>query len=458
MSTTEVTYYLPKSVIRLSATVKTTTDELSSDPIAPETSDWKAELLTVADNNRGRTVTLGTSWLFDYGIKLAMSEDGRMTSASLDSTGQLGTVLASAAGLAVSIASAATFGLPGVLSRLVPGAGEAITREDLDGSTEEPGDPVAHRYHEEHPEEFRRLTELKAEYTEAQDAVTAARRAHRKAAAATRDQAWRDYRQLIKAANDVSSELDRAKLMFTTWRASKQKTTEVVHECRLAVADLPVLEHESLTLDYRMKEGADPAEKFYAEVGYLVCLTERPPGGGMIPAGATTSDARLSVVQPRAVTLVTVRKGTDGNPQVTGYQRVLVVDEHCSEVSVPIRKSLFARRNTAVTLSELGALVGLELGGTSSAAGAAAAATGVRTEALAALESAEKARKSLDTLSAADAEAELAGLKRELAIEEQRLLLAGQAATASDYARLQWLKQQVDIKEARAKLGGPIPL
>ena len=79
--------------------------------------------------------------------------------------------------------------------------------------------------------------------------------------------------------------------------------------------------------------------------------------------------------------------------------------------------------------------------------------SGMGTGAAAALESAEKTRTMLTGLAAAGEEDELARLKRETALTEQRLLAAGRAATAADFVRLEWLRQQVAIAEAEAKLG-----
>ena len=131
----------------------------------------------------------------------------------------------------------------------------------------------------------------------------------------------------------------------------------------------------------------------------------------------------------------------------------MIMDAGCAEVQVPLRKSWLARRKTVVELSPLGALTGVELGGEAAGVAVAAGVSGMGTGAAAALESAEKTRTMLAALAAAGEEDELARLKRETAFTEQRLLASGRAATAADFVRLEWLRQQVAIAEAEAKLG-----
>lgn len=211
----------------------------------------------------------------------------------------------------------------------------------------------------------------------------------------------------------------------------------------------------TITLTWGTGDQAESVQQFFDRTEHV--LARKTAG---IPQGSPTTptepngDASLRVRRPRSVGLACVRRDKSGALWLIDDRRELIMDSECDELRVPVRKSWFARRKTAVELSTLGALTGLELGGSSSAAAAGAALTGAASSTTAALESAQKARASLTTLAAADAEDELARLKRETAISEQRLLAAGQAATASDFARLEWLKQQVAIAEARAKLGG----
>ncbi|MFI7068395.1 hypothetical protein ACIBL3_45930 [Kribbella sp. NPDC050124] len=57
-----------------------------------------------------------------------------------------------------------------------------------------------------------------------------------------------------------------------------------------------------------------------------------------------------------------------------------------------------------------------------------------------------------DGLRDAPQERELADLKRAIELEEQRLKLAGQTATADDYTNLLRLKQEKEIAELTAPL------
>lgn len=454
---TELTYYLPVTQARLRATMLHLTDDLEPAKNTTEVSSWSADLLTVADTTQARTLAVESGLLRDYGLKLTLAEDGRLASASLESTGQLGTVLASAAGLATSIAAATVFHLP--IPTPVPAVPPVVTKGGQPTTDNPPPalSPVEERYLNERPDDAQQLAALQGEYAMTRAKVTEARSSYLQASDARRVDAWNHYRRATRLMADVSEELTRAKALFDAWRRSKQTTTESVDAVTVPVSALPevtMAQDGTITLTWGTGDQAESVQQFFDRTEHVLARKTGIPQGSPTTPTEPNGDASLRVRRPRSVGLACVRRDKSGALWLIDDRRELIMDSECDELRVPVRKSWFARRKTAVELSTLGALTGLELGGSSSAAAAGAALTGAASSTTAALESAQKARASLTTLAAADAEDELARLKRETAISEQRLLAAGQAATASDFARLEWLKQQVAIAEARAKLGG----
>lgn len=455
---TELTYYLPVTQARLRATMLHLTDDVEPANDGAEVSSWSADLLTVADTTQARTLAVESGLFGDYGLKLTLAEDGRLASASVESTGQLGTVLASAAGLATSIAAATVFHLP--IPIPVPAVPPVVTKGGQPTTDNPPPalSPVEERYLNERPADAQNLAALQGEFAIARAKVTEARSSYLQASDARRADAWNHYRRVTRLMADVSEELTRAKALFDAWRRSKQTTTESVDAVTVPVSALPevtIAQDGTITLTWGTGDQAQSVQQFFNRTEHV--LARKTAG---IPQGSPTTptepngDASLRVRRPRSVGLACVRRDKSGALWLIDDRRELIMDGDCDEVRVPLRKSWLARRKTAVELSTLGALTGVELGGSSSAAAAGTALTAVASSTTAALESAQKARAALTTLATADAEDELARLKRETAITEQRLLAAGQAATASDFARLEWLKQQVAIAEAQTKLGG----
>ena len=462
---TQVTYFLPRTMVRLQAHLVTVTDTLaspdvSSDPSDPapasigptsttRVDDWTAEVLTAADPACPRTVVLATSPLFDYGIKLSLTEDGRLTSASVDTTGQVGRVLASAAGLAVTLASAGSCAFS-------PRSGGILGDEDA--ATATPADRTD-PYAQHRPQDAHRLAALTAQHIAAQQALHEAR--DLAIAGTTDDSTWRDYQRLRRVADDVSTELDRAKALRDAWRRGTTTTVESVEVLTVSPADLPLLTRtgDAFVLTAASGAAASAAWRFYTRTGHVLAVvapdtTLALPADIPTPASPqrdVTPGARLHLRRPRPLELATVHRDGDA-VVVTEVQRVLVMDAACEELVLPIRRSWLAKRRTSIDVSALGALVGVQWGGDSAAAGAASALSDAQAGALAALSSADKARAALGSLAAADETDALAHLKRSVALDEQRLLAEGQAATAADHARLERLKLELALAETEAKL------
>ncbi|MFT3877346.1 MAG: hypothetical protein QM708_13135 [Propioniciclava sp.] len=454
---TELTFFLPVTRVRLSAAMIQLTDELEPGRNITEVAAWSAELVTVADTSQPRTIAVESGILRDYGLKLSLTDDGRLASASVESTGQVGTVLASAAGLATSVAAAVMFRLPMplVAPSPPPVVTKGVSRAPADTGATRTVSAAEQRYAAEHPAEAKRLADLQDEHATVQSRLSETRRQYLAVDATGRSEAWTHYRRIVRLVADVAEELTRAKALFDAWRHSHQNRTDYVEAVTVEVSALPVVSvanNGGLTLTWT-PDGAEVQQFFERTKHVLARVNEEEWPGPSADPGEPSTGAALRVRRPRLVGLATVHQDDKGELWMTGERRELIMDAACIEVNLPLRKSWLARRKTAVELSPLGALTGVELGGEATGAATARSIAGAGATAVAALESAQRTRTTLSGLVAAGEEDELARLRREAAIAEQRLLAAGLAATASDFARLEWLKQQVAIADAEAKLG-----
>jgi hypothetical protein len=82
------------------------------------------------------------------------------------------------------------------------------------------------------------------------------------------------------------------------------------------------------------------------------------------PARPPLGDAVLLFLRPRPIVLAHVKK-TNGNPVVTRFDRVLVMDHRCRQLALPLRKSRAGKRRTSVRFSALGVRTGVSYGATS---------------------------------------------------------------------------------------------
>jgi len=327
-------------------------------------------------------------------------------------------------------------------------------------------DLVKLAYQTAHPEASERLAALTAERGRTVSAVDSVRGAYLDADAESAASARRVYRAAKEVLADVEAELENAKAHFAAWRKTTITQTVVPWDLLVPLSALPAFDGTSLTFvagadGQRVRELFDAAGTILAvpDGGVQLAVTGHR---GQQEGGSPVTGSTLYVRRPRMAEWVTVTGKTAAQVTVTAVHRELVMDDECEELELPVRKSWNAKRRTDLRLSEQGALIGLEFNGGSSAAGAVAAASEATGSLTGVLESAVKGRKALDSLASANQERELADLARQVALAEKRLLAAGQAATAEDYARLARLKQAVEIaqlevslKKSRSELGEP---
>jgi len=469
VASTTVSYYLPATRAWLRANLDRTHDEvLNSDH--DMVSGASLGLVTVADLDRPRMLTVESGAWRDYAFSVSLAEDGRLVGADVESTGQLGTVLAGAATVGVGALALATGTFPlvaalgaGALAGGRPGGGPKVAELPPPATSAGPADSVALAYRAAHPEPATRLADLTRERRSTLARVDELRAAYLAAAGddKTRYGARAAYEAARRVLADVETELDAAKTHFAAWRATTISTNRAVRDVVVPLEALPTVDGTSLTF----VAGADGqrVREFFDKVGQV--LARPTTGTAAAPPSAQRADevtalqvtAAFHVLRPRLMELVEASGHEPSAVALGQVHRQLVVDRGCDELTVTVRRSWNARRRTEVTLGALGALTGVTFNGSASAVAGVATAQQALQGVGGSLASAVTTRASIDHLASAGQDAELARLKNLVAIGEQRVLAAGQAATVADYAHLARLRQQIEETQLQRKLPADRP-
>lgn len=384
---TKIDYFLPITKARLTATVTTVTDSLAKENGQDATRRLETShtfsLVTVADPKGPRTLSVERGIWQDYFFELDLTEDGRMVTADVKSSGRAGVVLATgvtvaaAAVLAVGHVPAAALALAALVAHTVSRVGS--TEEALAEFEAEPeeahSDPVWEAYRQEHLADALRIERLAGQVAATVERIDQARDDLRDAIAdpAKRAECRRQLAVLRPLLGDLNADLEDRWQSFTTWRESTLTRTARGFDELLQLDELPRLVDDDLNFgddDHRRK-----ARDFWAKTDWILATVDEPAGQAA-PAAKPTPAAELRSRRPRPVVLAHVQK-VNGKPVPVQFDRVMAMDGHCLELTLPLRASKTAKRLTSVKFSPLGAFTGIVQGGTSSAAGGAAAVAAI---------------------------------------------------------------------------------
>ena len=400
-TTTTIQYLLPVTRVRLQAIVQTTTDTVLGDQKSTTTS-FAFSLVTSADPGRPRTLSVTSGRLSDYSFQIGLTEDGRLTEAGIGSTGQLGTVLAAGVTVAVAAAGVLIGNLPALAGAGVAAAGAAAAqrRERPLGSQEQqPVDPVWAKYREQHPALAERLHHL---LTDRDATVQALDQARKDLLTVAGDSTARDSKQqevniMKELLTDLDTDVDKANSQFNIWREGTLTTTIRSYDEILPLNQLPA--YENGAPDFGTAPNA--ASDFYAATGRILATVGYDQATGAADQDVRQRDTTaLHVLRPRPVVLAHLERAyEDDKLHVTGFNRVLVMDTGSEELTVPVRKSLWAKRRTDLSLSELGAITKVSYNGTSGAAASQLLAS-VPVKASSGMEQAAKINNELEALRA----------------------------------------------------------
>jgi len=195
----------------------------------------------------------------------------------------------------------------------------------------------------------------------------------------------------------------------------------------------------------------------FEALGVVVIVEDDPVAGS---AGAETGQAARSAVEeneilvrlPRRVRLTTYELDAGGGLVKRSSNAALVMDARCRRATVRISKALFGKRAVRLGFSAGSALASLRVAAASEAAGAADAAGALPGAVGLALERSKRIVDRVAALRGAGLDQQISVLTRELQLKRQEIAQAGLLATAGSYAELAQLKRQVALLEQRKAL------
>ena len=267
MGTLTLRYALPVSRIRVDGTLTVTKDAVTS---TTEKTPEVTVALEVCAKERNQTLQFHTGWIFNTAVGLELTDDGRLVSSDLESTGQLGKVVLGVVGAGAAVA--------GVVMNPAALAGAAIhgalrtatTAEDRQEIEQRPPvDPAILEYRKTHED----LDDLRKKY----EAIVekAVRRVGELGSLIVDEpdasKRWghiSELRQLQSVMPSLEAELDRLVQHFKTWRASKITTRSEAYE---RCFDLDALRQAGVVVEgeqVSFSEGADETVKLsWQELG-----------------------------------------------------------------------------------------------------------------------------------------------------------------------------------------------
>lgn len=470
-----IQYRLPLSAVRVSGTLKHTTDTILNKTDREPTVG--VELLTIGDPTTECALQYAHDWLNDSTIALDRSDDGRLTSTSSESTGQGAKALTAVAGLVATGVGFALGGVPG--AALAATASTQVGREafermgvpadaiDADETT------VAKAYREKHGALADARVVLAARIAALRETV--GQLAERVATASdgeARKQHAKELRAADAALGIVRKELAAIDAHFATWRAStiesRLETVDYIttlDEFHCAGSASIDAEGKIVFADESRREvdqgaGTDavqpsrPEATARAKLRYLwdkldLFITfddESVPATG----GALTTVAKNHIVirEPRWAVLQVAKRDAK-QAVVDSRRRYAVLDNRCAHRTFELRRSWFSRKSSKVAFSAAGVATGFASGSTSGVAAFAEAVGNLPGTVATSLKTVGDITDSAYSLRTKALDQELARVKKEVELRQQQVLASGLDLTENHAARLERLKQRQATLEAR---------
>ena len=423
--TRTISYRLPRAELVVSGTVRRTRDTikdqrpLTEQPTALVSHSFVLRHVASSDE---QSIALPRGWLRTFKGSFSFTPDRRLAGATAENTGQAGTILTAAATIA-----GAALGLRAVRA----GAGVALDQPAKD--------PVEEQYNKDHPgvrSRRERIVSLLEKLQQAQLAAVDEVLANPAGTAASTAR-W-DLLQRVKQS--LEGELDVLDAHFAAWRAG---TIETVDEAFEFAVPLTALGSSAGKPDEAGAKPSPEAPKTLADlwtrygVG-VVATWSAARSEKQIAVTPTTSQIATRIPDPVTISIIECQQKV---PVMTGSSRHLVMDDRSKIEYFPLEKSLFGRRSLALNFDENGSVTGVAVEGAASLAEAASAVAQLPAAVGGGVGSVNTAVSGLATARRAAQEAELAQVKQQVELEQQKITQAGLHATAADAARLQHLQQ-----------------
>jgi hypothetical protein len=470
VATQHLDYWLPISALRLAGTRAVTIDRVLDRPGGPGATtrtSWAstAELHVVADQDGPKLQSaITTGAVTNTSVALAFSEDGRLTSASSDTSGAAVPLVKGMVVAGATVAGFLVAGGPGaaLAAGTVRGVTDSIAMLEADLEPAAEGetrpvapsqqDPVLAAYQADHAQEALLLELSTRQVAEAEVKLAAALEDAISDPTSSKLAAVRRRQEVLRLARE---ELGRLRRHYDLWRASKVTARSESIEHVVSFDELWVLTPTFLTgrLLWGGETAPARAQQLWDDLGLFPVVTSVDGGATPAPADPPASPFKgVSVRRSRRVQVALYRRTSDADSwdaELVSSQVHDVVDGRSAVVQVPFRSSVWSRRKTAIELSEAGTLASFEHTTTASAQEIGTALGELPASVVSGLEQAGKLREQLDALQDKDREQELARVERDVAIKKEQLELAGLTATEADYAELKRLEQQVSLLEKR---------
>jgi hypothetical protein len=416
---TTISYRLPRAELVVSGTVRRTRDTiLGGPPLAQQPAALVSHIFALRHvaGPGSYDVTLPRGWLRAFKGSFSYTPDRRLTAASAESTGQVGTILTAAA----------------TITGAVVAAGVALDDQSAD-------DPVKKRYGDENQQVQNRheqIVQLLDRVGQAELEVTD--RALTDPADTPMLAARWDLLQRVRQS--LESELSVLGAHFDAWHAGLTETVDEVFEFAVP---LTALETSVGPLGSACSQESPKVPENLGELWtrYGVGVTAAwATGRGSQNVPVEPSSSQIATRVPDLVTL-SVIEHRHGEAVVTASERHLVVDDYSQVKCFTLDKSRFGRRSLALTFDDQGMLTGVAVEGSASLADAASAAGQLPGAFSSGVSSLNTAVSGLATARRAAQDAQLAQVKQQVDLEQQKITQAGLLATAADAARLQRLQQ-----------------
>ncbi len=405
--------------------------------VAAQLVSYSIEPTTVADGTE-LTAHLGRSWLFATKNTFSLTSDGRLSSASVESTGQLGEVAAAAGQLL--------------------GAAAAVALGDAP-------DPHFIAYEVIHPASAARITRLR----QALAALGAALDAEYTAATENTDpgnaRTSGRIARLERLVEGLERRLAAAEAPFEAWMSQQVVTVDTYFSFVVELADIPGSAPQAAPRPADTFTPPVDLDTLWSEYGVTVVArwqSVRATKAWSRPAQPTE---RRKAAQARRTLYArcadTVELDTvcclQGVTTVKTTTRADVADSYSTHREIPLRRSLFGRRSVGVLFSAEGFLTGLSSEGDAALGRAAHAAAALPGSVQTGLEGVTKLRTASAAARRATIDSQLAATKAALDLEQARTSLTGAQLTSQDAARLARLTQLKAIYESQLALTGPDP-
>lgn len=429
MRTVTIDYHLPQTVLLVTGVHRKTTDA-GVTPALPvhDLVNFAISVQTEAEEEVREAQVRG-GVLFSCKAKFGFTTDGRLTSASAESTGTVPAVISGVAGTAGAVLGAGFLG----------SSEEPHWKEfSADGEMQ----PIA-----------RRILDLE----KALEALRAAQDRRLMNLVDHEDpvQAW----PAIEAADRVLATLeDRRKTLtavFDGWRASKVTTIDRPFRFTVPLDLIGTGLPTSPPVKSQDEPDLTSLDGLWERFGVTArarWLRTRPTQEAKVTAPTTAVITRIPDVLDLSVV-----EWRDGAPSEVSQARYAVADKRSTHTTFALERSLFGRRSLDLSFTTEGFLAGVGFERDAIAGAALDALGGLPSAIATGVEGSTKLRTGLAAAQRAQLDAELAHAKAQLDLQQTQISSAGLTLTSADAARLARLQQLKSLLESRTAVGGGDP-